>query len=116
MALKPSDIMLCQYNTVSGLLLSESLLYHAVQSLVDLPVLLEELRKTAEPEAESHPAAKLLEDVFLQPDVFVASFGKAKPPFTPGCGALHGESQDNITIGKGKNGAKQVAYTPALIA
>ena len=115
MALKPSGIMVCPYKCVSRPWLSESFLHDAVESLVDLPVLLEELKKTAEPEAESHPAAKLLEDVFLQPDLFVASFGKAKPPFTPGCGALHEQSGDHSASSKGKDGAKQVACRFALI-
>jgi hypothetical protein len=115
MALKPFGTIMYPYKCVSRLWLSGNLLHDAVESLVDLPVLLEELKKTAEPEAESHPAAKLLEDVFLQPDVFVASFGKAKPHFTPGSGALQKQIADHSASSKGKDGAKQVARSFALI-
>ena len=78
----------------------------AVESLVDLSVLQEELSKPADEGAESHPAVQLLEDAFGTPEVFVASFGKPKQLFTSGCGGLQEQSSPPD---KTKDSATQVS-------
>ena len=48
----------------------------------------------------------LLQDAFSRPDVLIPSFGKAKQPFTPGCGALNEHSS---APSKAKESATQVS-------
>ena len=75
----------------------------AVHSLVELYALQYELNEPAD--TEGSLAVPLLEDAFSSPEMLIASFGKAKQPFTPDCGALHEQSN---SISKAKDSPAQV--------
>ena len=75
----------------------------AVRSLVELYALQYELQEP--PDTEGSLATALLADAFSRPEVLVASFGRAKQPFTPGCGALH---EHSTPISKAKDSPTEV--------
>ena len=75
----------------------------AVHSLVELYALQYELNEPAD--TEGSLAVPLLEDAFSSPEVLIASFGKAKQPFTPDCSTLHEQSSP---MSKAKDSPAQV--------
>ena len=81
-----------------------------MHSLVELYALQYELQEP--PDTEGSLATALLEDAFSRPEVLIASFGKAKQPFTPGCGALQEQSSP---MSKAKESATQVWHLPKLL-
>ena len=81
----------------------ESVSKRAVHSLVELYALQYELQEP--PDTEGSLATALLDDAFSRPEVLIASFGRAKQPFTPGCGSLHEQSSPPS---KAKESATQV--------
>lgn len=89
-------------------------LFGAVESLIDLPVLLEQLRETPEEDADTHPASKLLEEAFTTPEVLVASFGKVKHGFCPVCHALQ-QAQAGEHSASSKDHSLQVVQSTGFL-